>query len=71
MTSGELGPPAAVVLARVGQRLIPTFDRIHEAMRRHRVERFGGVVVAAELADARVEDECTGDDPGRCATQLG
>jgi putative hydrolase len=30
---------ADVVLARVGQRLIPTFDRIHEAKKRHRVER--------------------------------
>jgi putative hydrolase len=30
---------ADVVLARIGQRLIPTFDRIHEAKKRHRVER--------------------------------
>jgi putative hydrolase len=30
---------ADLVLARVGTRLIPTFDRIHEAMQRHRVER--------------------------------
>ncbi len=30
---------ADVVLERVGRRLIPTFDRIHEAMQRHRVER--------------------------------
>jgi len=30
---------ADLVLARVGQRLIPTFDQIHEAMQRHRVER--------------------------------
>jgi len=27
------------VLGRVGRRLIPTFDQIHEAMQRHRVER--------------------------------
>src|SRR5262249_44410957 len=27
------------VLGLVGRRLIPTFDRIHEAMQRHRVER--------------------------------
>ena len=27
------------VLDRVGRRLIPTFDQIHEAMQRHRVER--------------------------------
>jgi putative hydrolase len=27
------------VMARVGHRLIPTFDQIHEAMQRHRVER--------------------------------
>jgi putative hydrolase len=27
------------VMARIGHRLIPTFDRIHEAMQRHRVER--------------------------------
>jgi putative hydrolase len=27
------------VMARIGRRLIPTFDRIHEAMQRHRVER--------------------------------
>jgi putative hydrolase len=30
---------ADLVLARVGKRLIPTFDQIHEAMQRHRVER--------------------------------
>jgi putative hydrolase len=30
---------ADLVLARVGQRLIPSFDQIHEAMQRHRVER--------------------------------
>ncbi len=30
---------ADLVLGRVGQRLIPTFDRIYEAMQRHRVER--------------------------------
>ena len=30
---------ADVVVARIGQRLIPTFDRIHEAKQRHRVER--------------------------------
>ncbi len=30
---------ADFVLERVGRRLIPTFDRIHEAMQRHRVER--------------------------------
>jgi putative hydrolase len=30
---------ADLVLARVGKRLIPTFDQIHEAMARHRVER--------------------------------
>jgi putative hydrolase len=30
---------ADVILARIGQRLVPTFDRIHEAMQRHRVER--------------------------------
>jgi len=27
------------VLGRIGRRLIPTFDQIHEAMQRHRVER--------------------------------
>jgi putative hydrolase len=27
------------VMARIGRRLIPTFDQIHEAMQRHRVER--------------------------------
>ncbi len=27
------------VMARVGHRLVPTFDQIHEAMQRHRVER--------------------------------
>jgi putative hydrolase len=30
---------ADAVLARVGQRLIPSFDQIHEAMARHRLER--------------------------------
>src|SRR4051794_35869658 len=30
---------ADLVLARIGKRLIPTFDQIHEAMQRHRVER--------------------------------
>ncbi len=30
---------ADLVLTRVGTRLIPTFDQIHEAMQRHRVER--------------------------------
>jgi len=30
---------ADVILERVGHRLIPTFDRIHEAMSRHRLER--------------------------------
>jgi len=30
---------ADLVLTRVGRRLVPTFDRIHEAMQRHRVER--------------------------------
>lgn len=30
---------ADLVLARIGHRLIPTFDQIHEAMQRHRVER--------------------------------
>ena len=30
---------ADLVLARIGQRLIPTFDQIHEAKQRHRVER--------------------------------
>ncbi len=30
---------ADVILERVGHRLIPTFDRIHEAMARHRLER--------------------------------
>jgi putative hydrolase len=30
---------ADLVVTRIGQRLIPTFDRIHEAMQRHRVER--------------------------------
>ena len=30
---------ADLVVARIGQRLIPTFDRIHEAKKRHRVER--------------------------------
>jgi uncharacterized protein (DUF2342 family) len=27
------------VLTQIGRRLIPTFDQIHEAMQRHRVER--------------------------------
>lgn len=27
------------VMARIGRRLVPTFDQIHEAMQRHRVER--------------------------------
>ena len=30
---------ADVVLDRIGRRLIPSFDRIHEAMARHRIER--------------------------------
>ena len=30
---------ADLVLTRIGKRLIPTFDQIHEAMQRHRVER--------------------------------
>ncbi|MFI5053061.1 MAG: zinc-dependent metalloprotease [Acidimicrobiia bacterium] len=30
---------ADLVLAQIGKRLIPTFDQIHEAMQRHRVER--------------------------------
>ena len=30
---------ADFVLERIGRRLIPTFDQIHEAMQRHRVER--------------------------------
>ena len=30
---------ADVVLARIGRRLVPSYDRIHEAIARHRVER--------------------------------
>jgi putative hydrolase len=34
-----LGGYADVVLERVGRTLLPSFDRIHEAMARHRIER--------------------------------
>jgi putative hydrolase len=54
---------ADVVLARVGTRLIPSFDRIHEAMARHRIERGGAerfVEGLLGLATAR-EDYERGD----------
>jgi len=48
------------VLATIGRRLIPTFDRIHEAKQRHRVERgeaerFIGTLLGLELERSHYE----------------
>jgi putative hydrolase len=48
------------VLGVIGHRLIPTFDRIHEAKQRHRVERgeaerFIGALLGLELERAHYE----------------
>ena len=55
---GVLGGYADTILERVGRPLIPSFDRIHEAMARHRIERgeaerfIGGLLgLATERAD--------------------
>ena len=39
MFHGVLGGFADEVVTRIGRPLIPSFDRIHEAMARHRIER--------------------------------
>lgn len=51
---------ADVVLARIGHRLVTTFDRIHEAKKRHRVERgeaerFIGTLLGLKLERAHYE----------------
>lgn len=46
---------ANAILERVGQRLIPTFSRIHEAMKRHRVVRGGAERFAETLLGLRMD----------------